>query len=75
MGNIAKFYPRNSAENPDLVLEQAIGNYDDVLILGYDKWGDFDPRSTLGLNVGEIIILMEIFKRDLLAGEYTDEAK
>lgn len=73
MSNIAKFYPKNSAENPDLVLEQAIGQYNDVLILGYDKDGEFSPRSNLSVNIGEIIVMLEMFKRDLLDGMYSDD--
>ena len=37
MNNVIKFYPKNAAENPDNVLEQAVGAYDEVLIIGWDK--------------------------------------
>lgn len=69
---IIKFYPNNAAECPDAVLEQAIGRYDDVLILGYDKEGYLDPRATLGLKKRDIIYLLETFKTKLMNGDYDE---
>ena len=57
MGDIVKFYKKNAAENPDAVLEQAIGSYTDVLILGWDKDGLLDPRGSLGLTCKDILWL------------------
>lgn len=37
MGDVLKFYPKDAAMKADNVLEQAIGEYEDVLILGYDR--------------------------------------
>ena len=34
--NVVKFYPADAAKVADNVLEQAIGVYDEVLIIGYD---------------------------------------
>lgn len=34
MGGVVKFYPPNAAEQADNVLEQAMGVYSDVLIIG-----------------------------------------
>lgn len=73
MGDIVKFYPANAATNPDVVLEQAIGVYQDVLILGWDKEGYLDPRASLGLKASDIIWLIEQFKHRLLSGEYAEE--
>jgi len=71
MGEVVKFYPKNAAERADNVLEQALGQYDQVLILGYDAAGEFDARATLGLADGkEILWLVERFKFRLLAGVY-----
>lgn len=68
--NIIKFYPRNAAEDPDAVLEQAVGHYQDVFVLGWDKDGHLDARATLSMNAAEILWMLEKFKAKLLAGDY-----
>ena len=68
--NVVKFYPKNAAENPDAVLEQAIGQYQDVLIIGWDKDGLMDARSSLGLSRDNVLWLIEEFKLKLLNGDY-----
>lgn len=72
MGKVTKFYPRNAAENSDSVLEQAIGQYEDLLIIGWNKDGDLDPRSNLGMKKQDILLLIELFKHNLLSGIYDD---
>lgn len=74
MGNVHKFYPRNAAEHADNVLEQAIGCYDQVLILGWDKNGHLDARATLGLkDGGDVLWLIESFKHKMLSGDYQED--
>ena len=73
MGDVTKFYPKNSAENPDLVLEQAIGGFENVLILGWDKEGYFDARASLNLAGKDCNWIVDVFKTKLLAGDYTDD--
>lgn len=68
--NVIKFYPKNADEKPDLVLERAVGQYQDVLILGWDKDGLLDARSSLGMSSENVIWLMEKFKLKLLNGDY-----
>ena len=71
MGEVHKFYPRNAAESADNVLEQAIGQYDQVLIIGWDKDGNLDARATLGLkDGGDVLWLIELFRHKLMAGDY-----
>lgn len=54
MTNITKFYPKNAAQNPDNVLVQAIGAYDKVLIVGYEKaTGEIDMRASTNLTIEE----------------------
>lgn len=69
-GKIVKFYAKNAAENPDAVLEQAVGCYDDVLIIGWDKEGYLDPRANLNLTSAQVLWLIEVFKKNLLNGVY-----
>jgi hypothetical protein len=69
---IVKFYPKDAAENPDNVLELAMGVYESVLILGYNEEGYLDPRVSLNLDVEEMLFLIEKFKFKLLAGDYDE---
>lgn len=70
MSNIVKFYPKNAAINPDAVLEQAIGQYENVFIIGFNKDGTIDPRASMGMDVEEVIYLLEKFKHKLFSGDY-----
>lgn len=72
MSDVVKFYPHGAANNPDAVLEQAVGAYESVLILGYDKDGNFDFRASLNLkDGGDILWLMESFKTKLMNGDFS----
>lgn len=72
---VVKFYPADAAKDADNVLEQAIGNYSDVLIIGWDKDGNFDARATLGLkDGGDCLWLVETFKFKLLNGDFSPDA-
>lgn len=68
---ILKFYPADAAKVADNVLEQALGNYAEVLVVGWDKQGFLDVRATLGLkDGGEMLWLIESFKTKLMNGDY-----
>ncbi len=68
---VVKFYPANAAEDPDNVLEQAIGLFNSVLIIGWDKDGNLDASASANLtDGGEMLWLIETFKRNLLSGDY-----
>jgi hypothetical protein len=71
--SIVKFFPKDAAKSADAVLEQALGEFSEVLILGWDKDGDFDARATLGLKDGaEILWLVEVFKAKLMNGDFSE---
>lgn len=71
MTDVVKFYPKDAAKDADNVLEQALGVYDEVLILGWRKDGNMDARATLGLkDGGDCLWLVEKFKHNLLSGVY-----
>ena len=77
MVEVIKFYPKDAAKDADNVLEQAMGVYDQVLVLGWrkDEEGTMDARATLGLKDGaDCLWLIEKFKFNLLAGVYQGEA-
>ena len=73
MTEIIKFYPSDAAKNPDNVLEQALNIYEDVFIIGWDKEGRLDARSSLGLQGKDLLWLIEVFKKKLLNGDYSEE--
>lgn len=70
--DVVKFYPSDAAKNPDAVLEQAVGFYSDVLVIGWGKSGVLDVRGSLGLKDGaDVLWLLEVFKHKLLSGDYS----
>lgn len=72
-GEVIKFYPKDAAKDPDAVLEQAIGAYKDVLVIGWDESGALDARGTeLFADGREILWLIERFKHKLMAGDYQE---
>lgn len=72
--NVVKFYPADAYKDPDAVLEQAIGEYSDVLIIGWNKDGIIDLRATKGIEDGrDMLWLIEKFKFNLLAGAYSGD--
>ena len=71
MTEVVKFYPRDAAKDADNVLEQAMGKYDEVILIGWDKAGTFDARATLGLKDGaDCLWLVELFKTKLMNGDF-----
>lgn len=71
MTEVVKFYPKDAAKRADAVLEQSIGGYSEVLVIGWDTDGNFDARATLGLkDGGDLLWLVEVFKTKLLNGDF-----
>lgn len=69
---VVKIYPPGAAKDPDAVLEQAAGEYESVLIIGWDKEGMLSVRSTTDLNGRDGLWMIEQFKLSLLGGDYSD---
>lgn len=72
MSEVVKFYPSNAAKNPDMVLEQAAGVYDQVFVIGYDKHGALEVRASLNFTMRDIFFAMDAFKFRVLNGDYGD---
>ena len=72
MSNVVKFYPKGAAENPDAVLEQAAGVYDQVFVIGYGKNGDLEVRASLNFKMRDIFFAIEGFRFMVFNGEYSD---
>lgn len=73
MGEVVKIYPEGSARNPDAVLEQAVGEYESVFIVGWDKEGNMNVRSSTNMEAKDILWLIEVFKKKMLNGDYFEE--
>jgi hypothetical protein len=65
---VTKLYPKDAAKSPDAVLEQAVGNFDSVVVLGLNKEGRLDVRADLGLTDVEINWLLDKAKAFLVNG-------
>ena len=63
MTRVTDLYPNN---NPDYVLEQALGEYESILLLGYDEEGNLSMKSSTNLTRGDLLWIVETFKRDIL---------
>ena len=72
MAEITKFYTKDAATNPDNVLEQAVGKYKSVIIIGYDKQGSLDARASTNTKSSDILWMLETFKMKLLRGDYSE---
>jgi hypothetical protein len=65
MADVVKLRP---AEDPNEVLTRAAADdvYAEVIVIGWTKEGTAQMRSTLGLEGGDILLLVEIAKKILL---------
>lgn len=69
---VVKLHNSKPCDDPNNVLEHAMGSYEDVLIIGYDKEGSLDIRSTSSVTAERALFLIEQFKNNLLNGEYCE---
>jgi len=69
--NVTKLYPRDAADDPDNVLEQAIGEYKSVFIIGWDKDDCMDSRASTNITQEDILWIIERFKHKMLNGDYS----
>ena len=71
--NVTKFYTADAAKDPDNVLEQAVGVYESVVIIGVEKDGDLLVSASTNIGENQILWLLERFKHKLMAGDYHEE--
>ena len=55
-------YIGNAAEEPDNVIKQAIGEYESVFIIGWDKHNKLDARASLNMSDEDVIYLNSSIK-------------
>lgn len=74
MSKPTKLVPNNYNDNPDNILEEAVGRLDDVLILGYDKEDKLWTSCSTGLTGhNDLVYLLERVKHKILSGDYGEE--
>ena len=75
MSNIKKveFKTGEISLEPDTVLDKAKENYTSLLIIGCDKEGYLDVRSTNNLDQKDCLYLAQMFCNKLLNGDYAPE--
>jgi hypothetical protein len=73
MADILKFRPKNAAIDPDVVLEEARGDFESLCVIGWDKSGQLDARATLNLGHAELYWLVSLFRNKLINGDYADD--
>lgn len=67
MSNVILLQP---ALDPNVVLKESIGQFESVIVLGYDTNGCLDARASLNLKRSDILWIIEYFKIfTLLPGE------
>jgi len=57
--------------DPDTVLTKAVGNYSNVLVIGYDKNGELDVRADSGTSHERCSFLATLFIQKLCNGDYS----
>jgi hypothetical protein len=72
MSNVIKLRP---ALEPDEVLERAKGDFESVIVLGYDHNGDLDVRASLNIDHANVLWIIETFKLRLLGEAYHDDGQ
>ena len=60
------------AYNSDTVLKEALGSYENCLILGWNKEGEFEVRGSMGITSKDYLWLVELFKYRLINGDYSE---
>ena len=68
--NVISLHTSNDVIGADIVVEEAIGVYENVVIIGWNKEEELEVRASLNLSQSDILWLVETFKARLLSGEY-----
>ena len=75
MKNVTKveFKTGQVSLDADTVLDKAKDNYTSVLVIGWDKEGYHDVRSTNNLDQKDCLYLAQLFTHKLLNGDYAPD--
>ena len=64
--NVVKLHPPDPHEDPDNVINESLGVFDEVLVLGYNKDGELEARASTNMQSRDILWLLETFKQVFL---------
>jgi len=67
---VTKLYPKDAAKNPDFVLEQCIGVFEHVVVLGYTHDGALECRSNTTFSEAEMMNCIRTFEHNYYGGLY-----
>ena len=70
MAEITKIH---GGRDPDHVLDCAKGEYQSVVVIGFDHEGELDARASTNLTCAQINWIIDTFKLQLLDGYYHDD--
>ncbi|QDP67520.1 MAG: hypothetical protein Unbinned5350contig1004_27 [Prokaryotic dsDNA virus sp.] len=75
MKNVTKveFKTGEVSLDANTVLDKAKGDYNSVLIVGWDNQGCLDVRSTNNLDQKDCLYLAQMFTHKLLSGDYAPD--
>ncbi len=75
MKNVTKveFKTGEVSLDANTVLDKAKDNYTSVLVIGWDKEGYLDTRSTNNLDQKDCLYLAQMFTNKLLNGDYAPD--
>lgn len=75
MKNVTKveFKTGEVSLDANTVLDKAKDNYTSVLVIGWDKEGYLDTRSTNNLDQKDCLYLAKMFTHKLLNGDYAPD--
>jgi hypothetical protein len=64
---------KEPAQDPDTVLEKAKGEFESVLVIGWDNDEMLDVRCSETMTQQQCLWLIETFKLGMLRGEHADD--
>jgi len=73
MGDVINLHPGSASADPDDALESAVGVYDNVLIIGWNKKNELEVRGNSGIDRTMANWLIDQFKLNLLVGAYEED--
>lgn len=72
MSKVTKLWPKDAAKNPDFVLEQCIGYFEDVVVIGYSHEGELEVRSNTTFPEAEMMHAIKTFEHNYYGGLYDE---
>jgi hypothetical protein len=61
---------KGPAQDPDTVLEEAKGEFESVMVIGWDNDGEFAVSASGNLKAMDCLWLVEAYRFNLMNGDY-----